>query len=514
MSSSDGKPQRLGINLPPVIERSEVLQQQAATPDGAIRDGLSAEMPPVIRSVLELSHLLISGHSHWLRAAPGFQGGLFHQGSPYCFAGGYRDNDRPRELEERGNHMKLKDPLVYGALTLPITAAYLCELHGREIIDLTKPLLHYLPEMEGILPPTVTPRSVLAFTDVLDERRLVAQMCGSRFAVARTRTAWNACGAAQRRLFRPIEQFLQGGNPSASSSILTGAQQRQNFFLHLCCTPQRSASKVQFLRVSPHKARPSHFTMALLLHAVDRQLQQAPASADVKSCYEDSIRHIFFERAESHGAGFGAPKLWRSPQELFYQPTGLARLHSGFRRPITSGAPENCSPAIFNGSMNLYAPSEDYGKLLMLSLDTIRDAQRLLGPLEGTEDTKRPYSDFGIRVVPKKKELQQVPALLRGSLDWVPSCASFRYQYEYDLGCFGTASCGSRSARLFAMNLTRLIQHLYVKYALNSSDAGTRIDPSHPPLPDKEKPTSPMERVLSDHHRTKYFRKLDHHTKF
>lgn len=554
-SASSASAPTLGIRLPPVKERSEVLrdaQQQAAIPDGAIREGLESEMPPVIRSVLELSHLMMSGHSQWLRGAPGYQGGLFHRGSPYCFASGYRDNHRPREVEERGNHMKLKDPLLYGPLSLPITAAYLCELHGRGIFDLNKPLVEYLPEMEEKIPSHVTGRTVLSFSDALDDRLLVREMTKSRLAIWKPRLSWNACASAQKHLYQPITHFLTGSSGSAKAShcssgksstptaasasvtVMGGEQQRKNLYYYL--TASRSPGSF-FRRVSAHRAAPSHFSIALLLHAVETQLKKPCFENKCGgSNFEESIRKLFFERAESHGAGYGVPKLWRNPQELFYQPTGLALQHTGFKRPIPSGAAENCGPAVFNGSLNMYAPSEDYGKLLLLSLDTIRDAQTIFGPLSEEicpSASSKPYYDFGIRVVPSKRELHLLPSFAMISLDWVPTSASFRYACDFDLGCFGIASCGSRSARLFALNLSRLIQHLYLKHALDGEDDSTEaaksIDPSNPPLPNNASASHPegsssstqtnskqskLQKVLSDHHRTKYFKKLDHHTRF
>lgn len=549
LSDSSTATPTLSIRLPPVKERSEVLrdaQQQAAIPDGAIREGLESEMPPVIRSVLELSHLMMSGHSQWLRGAPGYQGGLFHRGSPYCFASGYRDNHRPREVEERGNHMKLKDPLLYGELSLPITAAYLCELHGRGIFNLNKPLVEYLPEMEEKIPRHVTGRTVLSFSDALDDRLLVKEMTKSRLAIWRPRLSWNACASAQKHLYQPITEFLTGsgspvqaGSTRAEKSVanaMVGEHQRKHLYYYL--TSSRSPGSF-FRRVSAHRASPSHFSVALLLHAVETQLKKPCfESTSGGMNFEESIRKIFFERAESHGAGYGVPKLWRNPQELFYQPTGLALQHTGFKRPIPSGAADNCGPSVFNGSLNMYAPSEDYGKLLLLSLDTIRDAQKILGPLPADIcplSSSKAYYDFGVRVVPSKNELHLLPSIAMSTLDWIPASSSFRYACESDLGCFGIASCGSRSARLFALNLSRLIQHLYLKHALDGeeelSEAVKSIDPSNPPLPDNKSDsngahhaegTSPngnskqskLQKVLSDHHRTKYFKKLDHHTRF
>lgn len=567
------EPVKLGINFPPVKSKDEILRekvhegQQAAIPDGAIREGLESEMPPIIRSVLELSHLMMSGHSQWLRATPGYQGGLFHCGSPYCFASGYRDAQRPCEIDERGNHMKLKDPLVYGVLSLPITAAYLCELHGRGIFDINKPLNVYLPEMSHEkLPSHVTARSILSFRDAVDDAGIVKDITGSRLSLWYPRVAWNTWKSARKHIYEPLEKFFShstllqksavDGNEAGKKVMLPGVTQRRHLYYYLCSS--RSASSF-FRRWSPHRARPSHFSIALLLHAVETQLQRTPChlleSADpygakentsTKCCmkevsFEESIRKLFFERAESHGAGYGVPAIWRNPQDLFYQPTGLALQHSSFSKPIPSGDPGNCALALFNGSLNLFAPSEDYGKLLLLSLDAIRGARQLLefrdslnlGP-QKKEKISSPYYDFGVTVLPKTNELRLLPPVWFSSLEsMIPASSSFRYACDKDLGCFGVASCGSRSGRLFANHLSRLIQHLYVKHALQNSEnenvssvPANSIDPSHPPLPNSDLDESndqsgsstnkknKLQQVLDDHHKSKYFKKLDHHTRF
>lgn len=88
---------------------------------------------------------MLSPFSQWLHATPGFQQGLLYKDKTFCLASGYRDGGRARSVEDKGNVMRLRDPLVYGSLSLPITVAYLCHLHGQETFDLNRPITHYLP---------------------------------------------------------------------------------------------------------------------------------------------------------------------------------------------------------------------------------------------------------------------------------------------------------------------------------------------------------------------------------
>lgn len=488
---------KLHIDFPPVKEKEEVMRQQqqrASVRQEEIRDDMEHDIPPVIRSVLELSHLTMSGHSQWLRASPGYQGGLFHKGKPFCFASGYRDSLRPLDVEDKGNHMKLKDPLVYGTLSLPITAAYLCDLHGRDIFDLQKPITAYLPELQGKLSEEVTARSILSFTHGVEDADLLKDAGAHAWRPCVSPTI---CAAAQVDIYDPINRFLVGGSKT-SVAAMTGQQQRANFVQYL-----RSSPRIQhnFHRSLRH-ARISHCSVALLLAAVETQLKGRS--------FEDEMRTGFFERAESHGAGYGVPTPWKNPNELFYQPTGQALQHVRFKQPVPVGSPQNCGPALFNGSLNLYAPCEDYGKLLLLSLDTIMDARELLGTPEQTSSS--PYYDFGVQYIPAKKELRLTKSVFT-TIDAVPAAASFRYSCEHDLGCFGIASCGTRSGRVFANNLSRMIQHLFVKHVLAKGlDPQKQVDLDNP-TQQAEGSESTMQRVLNKQKYTSYFKKYDVHTR-
>ncbi|KAG5475210.1 hypothetical protein CUR178_04663 [Leishmania enriettii] len=486
---------RLRIDFPPIKDRSELVKEQrAAVGQDEIRDGIENDIPPVIRSVLELSHLAMSGHSQWLRATPGYQGGLFHKGKPFCFASGYRDSSRPLDYEDKGNHMKLKDPLVYGTLSLPVTAAYLCELHGKGIFNLEEPLTRYLPELQGKLGEDVTARSVLSFTHGIDDTHLLKD------AGASWRKPYfspSVCAAMRTCVYERVDRFLAG--KATPATPLTGQQQRANLVQYVRSSPRIHRN---FIR-SPNRGHISHTSVALLMAAVETQLKG--------SCFESDIRAVFFEPAQSHGTGYGAPTLWRDPTALFYQPTGHALQHESFKRPVPIGDPRNCGPAVWNGSLNLYAPIEDYGKLLLLSLDTIMDARELLG--KPANAGRHPYYDLGVQYVPSKDQLQLTKSVLHG-IDALPAVASFRYSCAHDLGCFGVASCGSRGARVFVNNLSRIIQHLFVKHVLAKG-----LEPEKPvdldnPAQEGEDTEGTLTRAMKRQQLTNYFTRNDAHRRY
>lgn len=489
---------RIGMEFPPVKSREEILgSQRAAVTQEEIRQGMQDDIPPVVRSVLELAHLMMSGHSQKLHASPGYQGGLFYGGSPFCFASGYRDGTRPRDMDDKGNHMKLKDPLTYGVLSLPVTAGYLCELHGKGVFDLQAPLVRYLPELENKLDSCVTARSVLAFDTVVDDSQVLRD-AGARWL--RPHFAWNVCAATQQFVYGPINRFFAGG----SSAALTGQQQRENYVQYL-----RSSPRVAVVRPRPHRLcgrrNVSHFSVALLIAAVERQLRG--------TSFEASIRQTVFEPAQSHGAGYGPPALWRDPNEMFYQPRGLALQHQGFLRPVGAGEVDNCGPPLLNASLNLYAPVEDYGKLLLLSLDAIRHARATLGAA-ASGDTRQFY-DFGVEWLGGKGQRQWLRLTRRAlGIDYVPAAASFRYDCEHDLGCFGVANCGTRGACVLANTLSRMIQHLFVKHVISKGVDVLRGPDLDNPNQEQSDTETKFKRIIKKQEYTSYFKKHDAHKRF
>ncbi|KEG14788.1 hypothetical protein DQ04_00311240 [Trypanosoma grayi] len=491
---SNPKERCIGIDFPPVKDREEIFNaQRAAVTQEEIRQGMQDDIPPVVRSVLELAHLMMSGHSQKLRASPGYQGGLFYGGSPFCFASGYRDGTRPRDMDDKGNHMKLKDPLTYGVLSLPVTAGYLCELHGKGIIDLHAPLARYLPELEGKLDPSVTARSILAFTRAVDDRQVLKD-AGARWL--RPHFAWNMCASMQRCVYEPINRFFAGG----STAVLTGQQQRENFVQYFRSSSRATVRQCSARRSYRHGI--SHFSVALLMAAVERQLQG--------TSFEASIRSTVFEPAQSHGAGYGPPKLWRDPNEMFYQPSGLALQHQRFFYPIKTGSLDNCGPPLLNASLNLYAPVEDYGKLLLLSLDAIRHARVALG---GADVVARgSHYDFGVEWRDDSRQVQLTRRVL--GIDYVPAASSFRYNCEHDLGCFGVTNCGSRDACVLANMLSRVIQHLFVKHVIQKGVDVTRGPDLDSPQREASETETKFRKIVKQQEYTSYFKKHDAHKRF
>ncbi|RNE99025.1 hypothetical protein TraAM80_08414 [Trypanosoma rangeli] len=146
---------------------------------------------------------------------------------------------------------------------------------------------------------------------------------------------------------------------------------------------------------------------------------------------------------------------------MLYQLRGPARQYQGFSYPLPTGVLENSGPPLLKASLNLYAPVEDYGKLLLLSLDAVRHARTALGAAGA-------HFDFGVEWLNGEQEPYQRVQLTRRvmGIGYVPAAASFRYNCEHDLDCFGVTNCGTRSACVLANALSRMIQHLFIKHII------------------------------------------------
>lgn len=473
-SSTAADRRKIGPVFAPLKTMEEVQQQSAYTTQEAAKEGLGSsqeQIPPVVRSLLELANVMMIGHSSKLKGCPGYQGGLFFRGKPFCIASGYRDSSRPMDMDAKDNFIKLKDPLVYGELTIPITATFLCQLHEEGVMDLERPLVEYLPDL-GEKYDRLTARSILQCKTTLDDAKILSD-CGA--APWKAHLSFNPCESMQVHVYEPINKFFAAG---ASHAVLNGPQQRSNLVQYLRTTGSTSLPKPRSVTSLRSARTISHFSIALLVAAAESQLQGVT--------FEDAIRKRLFEPAQCHAAGFGAPKVYRDPNDMFYKPSGLALQHQTYRTPVPQGSLRNCAPPVFNGSLNLYAPAEEMAKLLLLSVDTLRNARDALGP----EPVAAPHFDMGLWIDPGRSECSLRRRVFRG-FDFLPSAASLQYSAEHDVGVFSISTCGTRNGRFFSNTFSKVLQHLYVKHIV---EKGVNLDESSD---DPNAPKSETERKFT-----------------
>lgn len=215
-------PKSIAPVFPPVKATEDVTaerkQSAHASPEQEQQSSKAEDVPPVVRSVLELSHMLMVVQSQWLRCCPGYQGGLFYKGRPFCVACGYRDGTRSMDMEDKGNHMKLKDPLIYGPLSTPVTAMFFCQLHADGILPLDQPIVSWIPELEAagavqgeLWLKDLTPRAILSGTIALKDQRILRD-CG----VSSWTRPWllltqrDPAASIHNSVYAPINKFFSG----------------------------------------------------------------------------------------------------------------------------------------------------------------------------------------------------------------------------------------------------------------------------------------------------------------
>ena len=513
--TSPGVVRRLGPDFPKAKSLIEVEEEEKKRAEEAAAKGgkyvpATGELPPVIRSVMELSIQNMSWLSQSGGCTPGGQGGVFYKGKPYCFAFGYRDGTRVIDLEEKGNHMKAKDPLLCNHLSIPAMTALLCQLSDEDVIHFDTPLSQCIPEL-GDGYDKVTPRDVMSYQAVLDESKILKD-CGASSMMASWWMRQNVSDGFEKNVYSPVCKFFNVGASTASGLMLSGKQQRENFVQYLV------ASKRGTARIPAKHCRPSHFSLALLAACIERRLSQRAASTASSSSssppvtsFEDCIKEKLFEPLDCKAAGYGPPKQFRDPNELFYRPSGIASGHHGFKIAVAQGAFANAAPPLLNASLNMYAPAEEVSKILLVSLDCVQNARKTLGHLANMPSY---HYDLGVTVNTTTNTLF-LRHQLRQCLDCLPYSASFVYDTKNDLASFTLSNSGSRRARLFANVMTRMTHYHFVQNVLlTGSDAEAARDPSKPPDEHVNEAHAELERLKKEKQKIAPKLKAKPHTRF
>lgn len=493
-------PQTSAMKYGPVIEGTKELKDlqpsaQGGGPEEGADDG---KMPPVIRSVLELTHSFMSSQSQKLRMCPGYQGGLFYKGKPYCFACGYRDGTRGLDMDDKGNHLRLKDPCVVGTLSIPITAMLVGQLHDEGRMKMDQPVLELLPDFHDALSGPaldayrlLTPRSILDFKTQLDERTIYKH---AGVHIPRITWGWNPAKVYHEAVTAKIDDFFGidiPGRPKASTkkdskgsalsaatlaavkrasgnsaqstvdmtSPAVAAQYRRTYIQYLTSLRGSIAvSQVPRPALGLGRAHVPHFTFALLTAAIDKALEKKPlvepalpASATI---FEEAMHERLFKNMQALSAGYGPPKPWRDPTSIFYTPTGQTAGHLTFGTPVQLGDPTNAGSPLFNSSMNLYAPIEEFASLMMTSIDMTHKTHA---------NGKPSHAEIrnGLYYEPSMDTYLGLVKPFSG-MDLLPFAASMRYMPAHDLGTFCVVNSGMRRSRWFTRTGSKATETIFL----------------------------------------------------
>lgn len=450
-------------------------------------------IPPEVRSALQQAAQASMVFSRYVRGNPGLQGAIFHRGKPFCFAVGYRDAVRGVNADDKGNHLRLKDPMCYHSLTMPVVGLAAWRLHvlskeqaredrrlavgasgaaaaarpapggGRGCavphpkdsavsFDLFAPLTTYLPELPNAF-SVILCRDVLAWRAALPDARILSRALG----IVPTRRSWlpswassGASGASleSAQCFDGIRSMFPDDNPAAARASLVGRLSKL------------SGGDVQRLgnlaRLPPNRSRPSHIAFALLAHAIERAVDRP---------FEEFMREDFFLPMDAPSAGFGPPRVIQQ-SNVFFQVSGVPSGHRTFHKSVDPGSADSVAPALFNASLNLFAPPEEFSKLIVPAVENaVKETKPITGSLTPPSSLHK-YVELGFLVNPMRKQIRHVQRFGPYADVFTPWSAALSYEIHEDVGAFSVGNCGTRRARL-ATNLTcAAVTKLYVRHCM------------------------------------------------
>jgi hypothetical protein len=438
--------------LLPFEEAAKLAQEKAAaagagraTPSSAVPDANSDgtgkdAIPPVLRSVLSFgantSYMLARG----TRCSPGLQGGLFYKGKPFCYSVGYRDIARGLDPDDKGNWLRLRDPMAYGALSTPITGLACWKMH-KEVdmcFDMNEPITRYLPELPRFF-EGITPRNALSMQAGLSDASVYRT-----FGIAAP--GWlppRAPLTYHEKVFAPLSAAL--GGPDA-----TGKQQRDALIKHLVDNEGRLEP---VRRLQPERAHASQFALALLVAAMERVAE---------SPFEDVMKEVVFDILDTPSAGYGVPAII-GKSNTFYQAGGLPCGHLTTSTVVPPGDARMAAPPVFNGSLNLFSQPEHFSKLLLSALEATATARKELAP----PTAKAGYHELGFHVNQAKNRVTHMQNV-RGTTPFTPCAAAVWFDAERDVGSFTVTHCGTRRARLLANLCGQIPGNLFIKQCLDT----------------------------------------------
>lgn len=437
-------------------------------------DAEKKSVPPVIRSILEFGAQTSMVLAKAMRAAPGIQGGLFYKGKPYCYSAGFRDLSRGMDTDDKGNFLRIRDPMGYGSLTIPVvTGSIVWKLHKEGKFDIDTPLPEFIPELP-VAYEVLTARDILAFTCGLRDDAVFRSLGIS----LPSRFCWNASTQWQSNVYRKLEeQFLvpefREGSVTAPSPSVQDAERQQ-----IRATTMRAAL---VKHVASHKAeigslrrlqithaRPSHCALALLAAAIERKC---------KAPFEQLVQKQLFEGLDVPTLGLGVPAIIHR-SSVFYQLTGMPSGHLTLNNVAPPGDVRNAAPPLFNSSLNLFGSPEDFSKLLVSTFDKVKLAVKELRPPIGIA----PYHELGVRVNRRTKRAGMMQEV-RGDSAATPFVAAANYSFEHDCGAFAVVHCGTRRARALVNVASPTVSQLFTKQVL---DTGMPIDGKEEDGPDQK----------------------------
>ncbi len=483
-------------------ESHERLRAPIGTAHDASSQPKKEAVPPPVRSVVTFCANASMAIATGVRATPGLQGALFYQNRSYCFASGFRDAKRGMDSDDKGNFLRIKDPIGVHHLTTVFFGHLVWMLHREGHIDMFAPLSTMLPELgadrkfDGLFA-----RDILAHSAAMDDREILAKV----FDISSPRSGANYFATVTEPINRALAppgiadplpsrapgsemeappRFGSCGSAPAGGADATtevsaakmGMAMRQRLVARIGDAAPRLG---RMFKPTQRSARPSHFALALLAAAVERKMGGEPM--------EELFRQRVTEPLGIMSIGFGIPQIiYRS--SMFWQPSGLPHAHFSLDEHIKPGDTRHSASPVFNASLNLFGNPEDVARLLCDVFTSVREA---VEKLPQTTPTGSTAVELGWTFVPHKRKFvckEQWWSRRRSPVEYAPYSAAAVFDDVKGAGAYCAANCGNTRAMVTANIAAQLISQVFIRQCIDTgmdlqatSEIGRENEPQPPP---------------------------------
>eukprot|EP00760_Papus_ankaliazontas_P034594 PhM_4_TR7273/c0_g1_i1/m.90757 len=404
---------------------------------------------PHTRSAMEYAIRVGLSFAKFTHATPGFFLSVVNKGDSVTSSCGYRDGARGLDLEDKGNYLRLKDPLSLSNVTQVVTSYLAMLLHDEKKLDLDAPITKYAAGLAATSDCTL--RTLLSNrSGIRDWRVLHSYGCGSS-----ARFLKRSCDA------HPIVmKTVQERTPNSEALL--------QFF---------ADNKIAMREMGKTKLRPSVFGVAVAAAIIEHA-----TSRPIGALMKDKI----FDPAGAETVDFGEP----TPKEqrnahLFYQTKGSAKPH--WRINVVADTISMPLASVLQPALGLYGTSDDISTILHKAWNKIADEAFATAPPEGI--TWFHAESFMGTVVLRGQHSVVNYAPLAPTIPY-PHMASAVYNRDYDIGAF----CSTNCANLRSAGLTRLstkggikVFNEFLNAALKAEKAGRDLEEEQSPLNPKDK---------------------------
>jgi hypothetical protein len=397
------------------------------------------QITPIMRSVLQLCTQVVGVSAMGLKTIPGVHSGIIYKAKPFGYSCGYRDAARGIDYEDKGNHLKLRDPMGLHYLTIPITAQLVWNMNKLGVLDVEKPLTDYVPELPKDTFSRLTARELLSYTVGIDDNAVFKDL-GLKVPPAMNFGLTPLAQQHEDQLWTPLRKHF------GEAQGLTPMECRNNVITYL----KKNASNLPKVKRVENffKVKPSLFGFVVLTAAIER-IYNKP--------FEDVMQEKIFKEAYTASMGFGVPQVLAHTSQ-FFQPKGGSSGHYGwYAKPsIEFGNPKNAAPSIFNSCLNGYGVVEDISYLICCTCQLSVQAVKQFGAPSKTT----PYFEFGVQVDPRKDVIKLLAQPTYGYC--TPYSAAFHYHTETMYGGYAVGNCGSPRAKAI-VNCATMLNELVLK---------------------------------------------------